>query len=316
MMSELGKLKTSAIRRSYGRTLNGILEGLAAHGRSLEKSSAPVFILGAPRSGSTVTMQLLCRSLRIGYISNAMCQVPGFPSRMVKSTTEWSLDAGSDFVSDYGLTFHDHSPSECGEWWYRFFPRSDKHLTLQDVSPRKMRNFVNSLSLLEHEFGLPILFKNLYVALRLRPLITHLPQSIFIILHRDLADNALSLLAARYENSGDYRRWWSLRPPMAPDLDTLPAEQQVVEQIRGIHALIESDLALMRVPDERVLHLDYNQVCSDPALTVSRVTSFLEDAGSPVEMKHPPPITMSERVPLLRDTPIHERLIQYLHNHS
>lgn len=88
------------------------------------------------------------------------------------------------------------------------------------------------MAALTNAFGRPILFKNLYAPLRIQAIAHHLPESLFIITHRDEVDNGHSLLEVRKKVFGSYHQWWSMEPPDTESLKRLPAHQQVKEQIR------------------------------------------------------------------------------------
>ena len=56
------------------------LEVLFAPNSQLKLPYPPVFILGAPRSGSTLLMQVISDSLDVGYLNNFHCKFYGAPS--------------------------------------------------------------------------------------------------------------------------------------------------------------------------------------------------------------------------------------------
>ena len=56
----------------------------------------------------------------------------------------------------------------------------------------------------------PVIIKNLYAALRLEVIEHFLPEARYIVIHRDLRDNAASLLNSRASHFGTYDRWWSV----------------------------------------------------------------------------------------------------------
>jgi hypothetical protein len=131
------------------------------------------------------------------------------------------------------------APSECGGFWYRFFRRKPQYVPGEEFDPRQGKKLRAALRALLGAFGRPVLFKNLHCSLRLEPLSAAIPEALFIFIRRDVVDNAHSLLEARREVFGHYAGWWSMEPPQIRTLETLPPEQQVVEQVRSINALVE-----------------------------------------------------------------------------
>lgn len=245
----------------------------------------PVFFLGAPRSGSTLAVQVLTDALDFGYISNFHCRCFGAPAIAERLFHPTANRAQSDYSSSQGVTRGLHAPAECGEWWYRFFRRTPPYMELEEVNPRKMRDFRRSIVALTNAFDRPILFKNLYASLRIQAIAHYLPESLFIVMRRDEVDNGHSLLESRYRRSGIYEAWFSVEPPEADKLKTLPAHEQVIEQIRHIHASINADLKKAGVSFARCFSLDYESLCADPCAVVDAVQGFLVGNGVRVEKR-------------------------------
>jgi len=101
----------------------------------------PIFFLGAPRSGSTLAIQVITDSFDIGYMSNKHCKWFGVPFLVGK--LKKTVKGRSNYNSEYGITFGDSESSECGEWWYRFFRRKPAYVALNDVDQNKMIFFLN-----------------------------------------------------------------------------------------------------------------------------------------------------------------------------
>lgn len=249
----------------------------------------PIFFLGAPRSGSTLMIQVITDALEVGYISNHHCHwfgAPALAERLFRPTARRSL---SDYKSEQGVTSSPYAPAECGEWWYRFFRRRPAYVSLDDVEPKKMLAFRRSVGALTNTFDRPILFKNLYASLRIQAIAKYLPESLFIVTHRDEVDNGHSLLDARYQEFKNYDAWLSVEPPNVEILMRLPAHEQVIEQIRHIHNMIENDLKIAAVPASRRFDLCYEDFCADPCGKIDDVQRFLATNGCKVEKKEDVP---------------------------
>lgn len=234
----------------------------------------PVFILGPPRSGSTLVMQVLTDAFRLGYLSNRHCAWFAAPALAQKVFRPLEHKKPSDYSSRHGRTNGIDAPAECGAWWYRFFRRNPPYVRLEEVSDGKMRAFRHSLASLETTIGLPLIFKNLYVTLRLEPIAHYLPNALFVVIERDLVNNAQSILKGRYDALGDYDRWWSVPPPNIDELKELSPVQQVVEQVRSIHALIDSDIARFNL-EERTFRIKYEDFCQDIPKILERFEAFM-----------------------------------------
>ena len=235
----------------------------------------PIFFLGAPRSGSTLAIQVITDVLDVGYISNKHCQWFGAPALAERLFHPTNSRPCSDFQSKHGATNGSYAPAECGEWWYRFFRRNPPYVTLEDVCPDRMRQFRQSVAALTNAFDRPILFKNLYASFRIQAIAHYFPESLFIIIRRNEIDNGHSLLEARLQHFEEYSRWFSVEPPEIERLKKLPAHQQVIEQIRHTHQTINSDLDRAQIDDARRFYLAYEDFCDNPAKMLARLHDFL-----------------------------------------
>lgn len=235
----------------------------------------PVFFLGAPRSGSTLIYQVLTEAFDVAYFSNAHCRWFGSPALAERLPHRRRERPASPFSSVHGTTAGDTAPSECGQWWYRFFRRTPAYVTHDDVDPKKMRCFRRSLLAFARAAEKPIVIKNLYATLRLDPLLEHIPEALFIIVKRDETANAHSLLEVRKKVFGSYETWWSMPTPDKDKLDHLPPHVQVVEQIRGIHALIDAQVSHGTIAADRCLEIQYEAFCADVTTHLRLVEEFL-----------------------------------------
>ena len=235
----------------------------------------PIFFLGPPRSGSTLAIQAITEALDVGYLSNRHCDWCGAPALAERLFQPTNLRPKTDFHSLYGHTQGAHAPAECGEWWHRFFRRSPQYVSLAEVDPRKINNFRRSIASLINAFDRPVIFKNLYASFRIQAIAQYLPESLFIVMRRNEVDNGHSLLATRKRVFGCYERWWSMEPPEVEQLKSLPAHQQVIEQIRHIHAVINRDMVFAQVPPSRRFDLHYEQFCAAPRAVIHTLQDFL-----------------------------------------
>lgn len=291
-------------RRAANRGL-GSAESALLRRRPLRLSTPPIFILGAPRSGSTLLYQLLIGCLDVSYLSNLHCTLFGSPAlteRLLRGRPRPPIA----YESRYGGTSGLLAPSECGPYWYRFFRKSPQHVPLAEADPQQLGRLRASVSAFQAVARRPVVFKNLICSLRVAPIAVALPEAVYLVLHRDLLDNARSLLAARKSVTGSYERWWSAEPPGYETLLTLPVEQQVVGQVVGVdHAI---DTGRERAGRDRFLDLRYEELCADPAATLRSVIEFAASHGCRVRQRAEPPAGFPRRPPARFDADLEARL--------
>ena len=271
----------------------------------------PVFIIGAPRSGSTLITQVITDAFNVSYLSNGHCRFFGAPVLADRMLYSLGRKRPSDFTSDYGNTRQLYAPAECGEFWYRFFRREPAYVTVNDVDEHKMAYFRSTVSAFMEIHRKPIIFKNLYTTLRLRPICKFLPQALFIIIKRNEAENADSILRARLKLHGDYRTWWSVPPPNIQALKKMPPEQQAIEQIRQLHALIERDINEGRLDRDRFLTIDFDAFCGNVHSELKRIDHFFQRHGMNVQRLYPVPETFPRTPKVAIDSELSLKLKAY-----
>ncbi|NOX63646.1 MAG: sulfotransferase, partial [Chloroflexi bacterium] len=235
----------------------------------------PIFILGAPRCGSTLFYQVLVQAFDVAYLSNLHCRFFCAPSLVERwlfpliPRSEWS------YRSFHGQTHGKTAPSECAPFWYRFFPRDPQ--AIRELDEANQKAFRLAIRRFGQAAQRPLLFKNLMNALRLLPLAQALPEALFLVLHRRPLPLARSLLHARKRTFGHYDTWWSARPPRVDELLSLPPHEQVVEQIIAIYEGVDQARAI--IGPHRFLDMTYEAFCEDVHGGLETVEAFLSDRG-------------------------------------
>ena len=120
------------IKAILHRSIRLISRGLAIPERFLFKrlsepdleKAFPVFIIGAPRTGSTFLYQSITNSLDVAYIDNLVeLFYDSFCAGFFISKALYGNKPHNNFVSYHGNTRRLgglHAPSECGAFWYRW----------------------------------------------------------------------------------------------------------------------------------------------------------------------------------------------------
>lgn len=242
----------------------------------------PIFVLGAPRSGTTLLYQLLVEGLDVGWLANAHMASPGRASTIERRDRPRAARTASDWESSHGATREAWGPSEAGEFWYRVFPREPHQLGEWDPTRQQRRQLRAMVREFLDACGGPVVLKNVFNTLRVPQLADALPEARFVHIERDLESNARSLLAGRAKR-GDLNAWWSARPDGADELrDATPAEQ-VVWQVQRMNDIAHEELGALH--HDRGLIVSYDELCADPGALLTRIHAWLVDGGCQVELR-------------------------------
>lgn len=242
----------------------------------------PVFILGVPRSGTTLLSQALLARFRFAYLSNLHCRWYGgvlaadrLFTWLRKGDNAWTYQ--SRFGTTEGLT----GPSECGEFWYRWFPRHPQHQRPRGQQAERLWSLRGVLAGLSRRRGAPLLLKNLVNTVRLPTLGQLLPEAVFVVCHRDPLATAASILKGRL-GSRDPQRWWSVQPQGYADWADLPIEVQVARQV----CALEGELVTREreFGSDRFHHVSYEVLCRAPGNTLDDIGEFVRRHGPPLQI--------------------------------
>ncbi len=289
-------MKMLAILTSYlSFFLHGCLKTFEYFLKPVEKSlirryqgktsiNRPIFIIGAPRTGSTLLYQVMTNCWDIGYINNFECSLHEFIIVASKlSKIIFKSKSHNNFTAIHGMTNGLNSPSECGTFWYRWLPINRHFVEQRELTfeqQNDMRKVVCGLINVKEK---PLLFKNMNCGQRIRAFSKIFPDAIFIHCRRDPLFIAQSLLKVRKERYGDFNKWWSIMPKEYSKIHTLNPLEQVVAQIYFIEEQIKNDL--MNFYSDRYMVVSYEEFCKNPTSQLEKVRFFLAKRGVNVEMK-------------------------------
>jgi hypothetical protein len=201
-----------------------------------------VFLLGAPRTGSTVIYQAFAEVFQLPYFSNLTndCYAE---HPVVGLAIQRSVSVPVDWSSRFGKTSGAFQPSEGSAIMTRWFggghPSQVVSNTILEGREAELHATLRGASAL---FGRPLMIKNAWNCFRIEYLARSLPDARFVWIRRDVARAALSDLEARYVTKGSPDVWNSATPGNVAQLIARPPVEQVVENQWEFHVAIESGL--------------------------------------------------------------------------
>ena len=236
----------------------------------------PIFILGAPRSGSTLLIQSMIHYFDIAYMTNFTRNFFKVPlTGLWLQQHLFTKKPPMNFNSKFGKTSGIWGPNEAAEFWYQWFPSGEDIFVGEgDISKEILRDIRKKIMGLIGISKSPFLFKNLHNCMRILPLRKAVPESIFIVCYRDPVDIAQSILQCREKILGSKSLWWSVPPREYNEIKNKPPLQQVAEQVHYIYKQIEKDLS--KGDTEYVFNLHYSDLCNNPTQTMRAIKDWVE----------------------------------------
>ncbi len=250
-----------------------------------------LFVLGVPRSGTTLLAQLIAHSFDIGYINNFIARFWLAPVTGIRLSKILFTEKHTDYQSRYATTGHITDLHAFGYFWRHWF-RAE---TLTDFARAQERaaeidwpGLRRTLLNIQHEFDRPLVFKNLFGGYYIERLLRLLGKAVFVYIERDPVDSAISILKARREYYDDPNLWWSTVPPEYEWLKDRPYMEQIAGQVYYLRRLYRQQISA--VGQERVISLTYRELCASPAGILRRIQERCRQwFGVEIEMTATPP---------------------------
>ena len=245
----------------------------------------PVFIIGAPRTGSTIFYLLVTAYWDIDYITNFQCRLHKIPSvGCWLHKILFSNKTHENFKSRHGKTEGVNGPSECGGFWYNWFPK-DRHYVDEGEIDRETKNVIRkTINSIVSTNKRILFFKNMNCGQRIRALSEIIPEAIFIYCKREPLYVGQSLLLTREAVHGSRQKWWSIMPKEYSQIIKHSPERQVIEQIKYIEKQIEEDLN--KYYKDNYLEVKYGELIKNPKKQLECLRAKLKEKGLNIELRN------------------------------
>jgi hypothetical protein len=278
------RLRRAGPRRVPPSDLWSLVRGLALRPTELRLRAAfrdtgqPLaFVIGAPRSGSTLISQLAARCTDAAYVANGMARywltpLVGWDRLLARGPLD---RLRVPLASTLGATSGAESPHEFG-YFFRTWMDLEASDELDEAAIQRCdwRELRGALEGVAGRFRAPMVVKNLNaVSFQVAAFAAAMPQSTFVHVTRERDATVASILAARRRSTGDETTWWSSRPRAYRDWAGLPAREQVERQVDAIRDAVARDLA--RLPPARRLEIALEDTRADPRGALERLAGFL-----------------------------------------
>ncbi|MBU6378566.1 MAG: sulfotransferase [Gammaproteobacteria bacterium] len=234
-----------------------------------EGPSLPVvFVMGPPRSGTTLVSQLLSSTRSFGTVTNVAARfwtAPALGVLVSRALGEGGAEFASSFSSKRGVTSGWGEPSEFGYFWSRFFDLGQSTHRLADAELARFdaAGLRKAVAAMEAAAEKPMAFKNnTWFTFHAGLLDRTFARSVFVVCRRDPYFLAQSIWMQRIDLYGEPARWWSVRPPDYDRISRLNPVQQVANQVVSIYREMHASLAT--VSRGRIIDAEYGRLTSAP----------------------------------------------------
>lgn len=273
--------RKDASKETALQQLNSLLRDLPVNsfGESRHPRWPICFLVGAPRSGTTLIAQYLAASGCFGYISNFVARFwenPLLGREIEQVVLEPLTCPQADFSSTFGVTAGPKGCHEFGYFWERWFAfnrRATHKLTEEELATVDADGLRKEVYRLASTFDRPLFFKNLTCSFQTAFLAMLFPQAVFVVCQREPRYQSQSILAARQELLGNSKAWWSLRPRQFETLRATDPFRQVAGQIR--YTLDVIDEGLTTIAPQQVVRVRYDRFCAAPAEVLAAICDRL-----------------------------------------
>jgi hypothetical protein len=283
---------------AYFDRLNRHLAGFEVEGIPGGEKYPVIYVVGLPRSGTTLLSQLISRCLPVGYINNLIARFwrnPVVGIRLSQAAFGPDIREKINLSSTHGVTTDPWGPHEFGYFWRHWLKLDEArtHKLPADILARVERTGLRqALDRMAGAFGAPLIFKNIICGFQASFLNEVRPNSLFVLIERDPQAVAVSLLRSRKERYGDASVWWSLKPSTYEEICNIKSQEvQIERQIVDGARDFQEELAK---PGVNSIRLSYEALCANPVKSLEMIASATESFGYPMSiLESPPQLTAS-----------------------
>jgi len=238
-----------------------------------------IILIAPPRSGSTLTYQLLCHSFNSYYLSNLSHLLYKLPLLGGGLSGYLCKNYDSDFNSEQGFVKGVCGPAEGLHFWTYWFNCGLNEAENNNESSNKakvkyslyIKSVIKALGKPEKPFITGYL-GHLVCIDRLKE---NFPSAIFVKIYRDPIANGLSVLNSKRKSNTN---WFSVLPQECNVTDS-NEYVQVASQIFWLNKKMNN------IKGDRVISIKYEDICENPRKVINDIAQFCNTRGLHLEVK-------------------------------
>ena len=241
---------------------------------------APLFVVGLPRSGTTLVYALLIQAFEVAFLTRMYTYTYGLPNLTTRLVSRFTRSPSATFESDYGRIPGRFSPAENSVLWLKWFPERPQfgHYVPPDMidcdGANSARNTIASMTKIA---GRQFVFKNVYSTLSLAALLHVFDKGRAVVMERCFDEVAVSVFRARRKMA--QRSWWSIRPPYTEEVIDKDLATQVAFQCVRSQQLLKKQL--QQIDPARYKIVRYSDLCESPLQVLSDIGDWIGPSFAP-----------------------------------
>lgn len=260
----------------------------------------PLFLIGNPRSGTTLFMQFLSTTKQFAIPTNLLSRfyyAPYIGSKIQQLLTDSRFNYKNEledliecvnFTSSLGKTAGTLAPSEFNHFWRRFLPNYDPEYLKEDhYSLIDKEGLRRGVAAIENVFDKPFAAKGAFFQYNLELLSEVFNNALIVYLERSPLFVMQSILLARESFYGNRDIWWSVKPKEYEMLKELDIFHQIAGQTYFTKISIEK--GLQAIPSSNRMTITYDALCMGPAVVYRKLVEMYADLGVELDKEYTGP---------------------------
>ncbi|MBO3699754.1 sulfotransferase [Roseivirga sp. E12] len=261
-----------------------------------------IFVLGLPRSGTTLLTQVIYNNLDVSCTNNLIAKfwrTPLVGTRLAMEAFAGKAQKMSSYTSDHGQTESISDPHEFSWYWQRMMQiddieKYDIQLASGKIDWFRLRNELLGMS---HIMEKPLVHKPLeLIGYHLENFCQLFSKAIYISINRPLDQVALSLAQARLKKFNDLNIWWGSYPPSKDyeQIKTLSPEKQIAGQVYFLNRMYQRNLTWIN-PDS-IVNIDFADLLKRPNDILTQIIEVAKKKGYTIrQLNEPQPFKSVKR---------------------
>lgn len=252
-----------------------------------------IFVCGAPRTGTTLTTQVLIHHLPVTYINNITSIFSRAPITASLALCKPVYNRAVDFKSYYGKSNGFAAPNDALYLWDRWFGK-DRSVIPTTLGQEEQQAMIQFFAAYEEAFDRPLVTKNNNLNTYASLVADVLENAYFICMTREPIYHAQALLRARRDIHGDESQAYGINQPTATEPHTVI--EDVCQQTLFHAQMIQQQQT--HIGADRFWIVPYEEFCAAPDALVQRVAEeILGDTIDEATLKRAlPPFQHTNRV--------------------